>query len=47
MYAELLTDYTVCQLEGWDMFEFPRMLRDALTVCFPKQPKQLTLQFAN
>ena len=46
MYAELLTDYTVCQLEGWDMFEFPRMLREALTVCFPKQPKQLTLQFA-
>lgn len=43
MYAELLTDYTVCQLEGWDMFEFPRMLREALTVCFPKQPKQLTL----
>lgn len=43
MYAELLTDYTVCQLEGWDMFEFPRMLRDALAVCFPKQPKQLTL----
>ena len=46
MYAELLTDYTVCQLEGWDMFEFPRMLREALMVCFPKQPKQLTLQFA-
>lgn len=43
MYAELLTDYTVCQLEGWDMFEFPRMLREALAVCFPKQPKQLTL----
>ena len=43
MYAELLTDYTVCELEGWDMFEFPRMLRDALAVCFPKQPKQLTL----
>jgi hypothetical protein len=43
MYAELLTDYTVCQLEGWDMFEFPRMLREALTVCFPKQPKQLSL----
>ena len=47
MYAELLTDYTVCQLEGWDMFEFPRMLRDALAVCFPKQPKQLTLQFTS
>ena len=43
MYAELLTDYTVCELEGWDMFEFPRMLRDALAVCFPKQPKQLSL----
>ena len=43
MYAELLTDYTVCQIEGWDMFEFPRMLRDALSVCFPKEPKQLSL----
>lgn len=43
MYAELLHDYTVCQIEGWDMFEFPRMLREALTVCFPKQPKQLSL----
>ena len=43
MYAELLTDYAVCQFEGWDMFEFPRMIREALTVCFPKQPKQLSL----
>lgn len=43
MYAELLHDYTVCQIEGWDMFEFPRMLRDALSVCFPKEPKQLSL----
>lgn len=43
MYAELLTDYAVCQFEGWDMFEFPRMIREALTVCFPKQPKQLCL----
>lgn len=43
MYAELLHDYTVCQIEEWDMFEFPRMIRDALAVCFPKQPKQLCL----
>lgn len=43
MYAELLTDYAVCQFEGWDMFEFPRMIREALTVCFPEQPKQLSL----
>lgn len=43
MYAELLHDYTICQIEEWDMFEFPRMIRDALAVCFPKQPKQLSL----
>lgn len=43
MYAELLTDYKVCELEGWDMFEFPMMLRNALSVCFPKQATQLTL----
>lgn len=43
MYAELLHEYTVCQIEGWDMFEFPRMLRDALSVCFPKEAKQLSL----
>ena len=43
MYAQLLHDYTVCQLEGWDMYEFPRMLRDALSVCFPKKGIQLSL----
>lgn len=45
MYAELLTDMKVCELENWDPLEFPRMLRDALAVCFPKKPKQLTIQF--
>ena len=45
MYAELLTDMKVCELEHWDPLEFPRMLKDALAVCFPKQPKQLTIQF--
>ena len=45
MYAELLTDMQICELENWDPLEFPRMLKDALAVCFPKQPKQLTIQF--
>ena len=44
MYAELLTDMGICQLENWDIYEFPRMLRDAINKCFP-QPKQLTIQF--
>ena len=42
MYAELLTDMEVCKLEGWDILEFPRMLKQALQVCFPK-PVQLKL----
>lgn len=42
MYAELLTDMEICQLEGWDVLEFPRMLKQALQVCFPK-PVQLKL----
>lgn len=46
MYAELLTDMKICELEHWDPMEFPRMMKDAISVCFPKQPKQLTLQFA-
>ena len=45
MYAELLTDMGICQLENWDIYEFPRMLRDAINRCFPK-PKQLTIPFA-
>lgn len=44
MYAELLGDMKICELEGWDIFEYPRMLRDAINKCFPK-PKQLTIQF--
>lgn len=43
MYRELLKDMEICKLEGWDVLEYPRMLRDAIAVCFPKQPKQLTL----
>ena len=46
MYAELLTDMEICKLEKWDVMEFPRMLKEAISVCFPKQSKQLTLQFA-
>ena len=43
MYAELLTDMKICELERWDKLEFPRMIKEAVSVCFPKQPKQLTL----
>lgn len=43
MYAELLTDMKICELEHWDKLEFPRMIKEAISVCFPKQPKQLTL----
>lgn len=42
MYAELLMDMEICKLEGWDILEFPRMLKQALQVCFPK-PVQLKL----
>lgn len=44
MYAELLFDMQVCRMEGWDVFEYPRMIRDAVTKLLP-QAKQLTLQF--
>ena len=43
MYAELLTDMEICKLEHWDVMEFPRMIKEAIAVCFQKQPKQLTL----
>ena len=42
MFAELLTDMTICQLEGWDVLEFPRMLKHEIERCFPK-PVQLSL----
>ena len=45
MYAELLFDMQVCKMEGWDVFEYPRMLRDAISRLLP-QSKQLTIQFA-
>ena len=45
MYADLLGDMEICKLEGWDVLEYPRMLRDAINRIFPK-PKQLTIQFA-
>lgn len=45
MYAELLTDMKICELEHWDPLEFPRMLKEALAVCLPKHPKQLTIKF--
>lgn len=42
MYAELLADLSICQLEGWDIYEFPRMIRREVERCLPK-PIQLTL----
>ena len=44
MYNELLFDMRVCKIEGWDIFEFPRMLRDAISGLIP-QGKQLSIQF--
>lgn len=44
MYAELLFDMQVCKMEGWDVFEYPRMIRDAIARLLPPA-KQLTLQF--
>lgn len=45
MYAELLFDMQVCKMEGWDVFEYPRMIRDAIARLLPPA-KQLTIQFA-
>lgn len=42
MYIEMLVDMEICKLEGWDIMEFPRMLRSAIMRVFPK-PRQLTL----
>lgn len=42
MYAELLADLSICQLEGWDIYEFPRMIRREVERCLPK-PIQLSL----
>lgn len=44
MYAELIFDMQVCKMEGWDVLEYPRMLRDAIARLIP-QAKQLTIQF--
>lgn len=44
MYAELLGDMTFCKMEGWDIYEFPRMIRDAVNRCL-QAPKQLTIPF--
>ena len=42
MFVELLADMSICQLEGWDIYEFPRMIRREVERCLPK-PIQLTL----
>ena len=42
MFCELLADLSICKLEGWDIYEFPRMIRREVERCLPK-PVQLTL----
>lgn len=42
MFCELLADLSICKLEGWDIYEFPRMIRIEVERCLP-QPVQLTL----
>lgn len=42
MFVELLADLSICQLEGWDIYEFPRMIHREVERCLPK-PIQLTL----
>ena len=44
MYADLLGDMEICKMEGWDVLEYPRMIRDAIARLLPPA-KQLTLQF--
>ena len=42
MFAELLADFEVCKWEGWDIYEYPRLIRKEIDRCLPK-PKQLSL----
>ena len=42
MFKELLADMAICKHEGWDIYEYPRMIRKEIERCLP-QPKQLTL----
>lgn len=28
--ADVLTDMTVCRLEGWDIYEYPQMIYDEM-----------------
>lgn len=30
LLADILQDMTICRLEGWDIWEYPRLLRDAI-----------------
>lgn len=32
LLADILADLVVCKLEGWDPWEYPRLLRDAIPV---------------
>ena len=32
LLADMAQDMTICRLEGWDVWEFPRMVRDAVPV---------------
>lgn len=30
LLADILQDMIICRLEGWDIWEYPRLLRDAI-----------------
>ena len=30
LLADIATDMQICRIEGWDVWEYPRMIRDAL-----------------
>lgn len=32
LLADMAQDMTICRLEGWDVWEFPRMVREAVPV---------------
>ena len=30
LLADIAADMQICRIEGWDVWEYPRMIRDAL-----------------
>lgn len=37
LLADMLADMQICRLEGWDVREFPRMVRDAIDGLYDKE----------